>query len=175
MPEELYTLALGGALDKNADLVKAALEKGLTVEDDIGSADESLLHIASRSGDAQSVKLLLQHGWDRFINAFAENTCTPLMFAASAGALDVIEVLISFGADVNAHDVDHIGNTALREVVETADTSVVELLLRAGADPTIRGWVMLNSIDVARQRLAERHDEESERILVVLENYSSNK
>src|SRR5690349_5969602 len=66
----------------------------------------------------------------------------PLLVAASAnGAIDMIEYLISIGADVNAKD--EKGNTALIEAVKSNQSreiqkSTVYQLLKAGADKKIK-------------------------------------
>lgn len=56
------------------------------------------------------------------------------------------------GADVNAHNAPHIGDTALRLAAENGTLEMVELLLNAGADPTIPGWMALTALDKARDR-----------------------
>ncbi len=66
----------------------------------------------------------------------SDSDATPLMVAASNGCADVVRVLISAGANVNARLADRIpitdGTTAL--MMATAHPEVVRLLLANGAD-----------------------------------------
>jgi len=76
--------------------------------------------------------------------------------------------LISAGADVNAHDEERIGNTVLHYAAEDGDSEAVELLLRAGADPEIPGWMGITAIGKAEQR----DDEKGRHILALLKEAS---
>jgi hypothetical protein len=65
---------------------------------------------------------------------------TALMSAAEAGRLDVVNVLVELGADVNegqssGNGMGETGKTALWFAVEADHPDVVAALLRAGADP----------------------------------------
>ena len=60
--------------------------------------------------------------------------------------------MIQSGADVNAHDESRIGNTPLAEVAGNCSYEVANLLVEAGADPNIRGWMQLNALDRAAKR-----------------------
>ena len=66
---------------------------------------------------------------------------------------EIVKLLLAAGADVNAHDNRRIGNTALNEVAGDGAFETIEVLLEAGADPTIRGWMNLNALDRARSRV----------------------
>jgi ankyrin repeat protein len=58
---------------------------------------------------------------------------TALMWAAAAGHVDVVRLLIEAGADVRA--VDDEGVTALHLARANGHTEVAAALLAAGADP----------------------------------------
>ncbi|MCA9101397.1 MAG: ankyrin repeat domain-containing protein, partial [Planctomycetales bacterium] len=58
---------------------------------------------------------------------------TPLMAAAEQGSMDVIEVLLDAGADVNA--ADSLKRTAVMIAIEWKHEAVARHLLDAGADP----------------------------------------
>jgi len=64
------------------------------------STGTTLLQLACREGDFESVRFLLARGAD--VSAKGQRDETALHWAASAGAVDVSELLISRGADVNA-------------------------------------------------------------------------
>ena len=58
----------------------------------------------------------------------------PLLVAARSGDADGVRVLIADGADVNAADAN--GDTALQAAAQRGDTTLVDILLEAGATPT---------------------------------------
>lgn len=60
-------------------------------------------------------------------------------------------MLIDAGADVNAFDEIHIGTNALIEAVKRGGSyEMIELLVNAGANPTITGWMGITALDEAR-------------------------
>lgn len=61
-----------------------------------------------------------------------KNDCTPLMEAASAGHVDIIRLLISHGADVNAQS--STGNTPLMYACAGGHVAAVKELLTHGAN-----------------------------------------
>lgn len=108
------------------------------------------LHFAAQDGDVAEVKRLLKDGYQP--NVFDELGKTPLHYAAARGQLEVMEVLIASGADVNAHDESVIGNTPLREVAHNCSYEVAKILIDSGADPTIPGWMQITALHKARER-----------------------
>ena len=64
---------------------------------------------------------------------------TPLHQAASKGDLEIIECLISFGADINAKTIS--GETPLMKAIAFYQTEAAQLLLRFGADPEMKNEV----------------------------------
>jgi ankyrin repeat protein len=99
------------------------------------------------------------------INNFDIIAYTPLMLAAQRNRLDLARLLIEAGADVNANNEAEIGDTALKKAVENGSAEIVELLLNAGADPLIPGWMGMTPLDKARQRKRP----EGQRITAMLE------
>lgn len=61
-----------------------------------------------------------------------KNDCTPLMEAASAGHVEIVKLLISHHADVNAQS--STGNTPLMYACAAGHLEVVKELLAAGAN-----------------------------------------
>jgi cytohesin len=107
-----------------------------------GGADVSLrdsdgrqpLHLAAAAGLTETVALLLELGAplttaDR--REYGGNP--PLQLAAERGHVEVVRRLIAAKAPVDQQD--RSGRTALYRAVSEKHTAVVELLLRAGADP----------------------------------------
>ena len=108
------------------------------------------LHKAAERGDIAAVKAFLEEGHD--LNAFDDLSFTPLHYAAREQHLQIIRLLLQAGANVNARDEARIGNTPLGDIAGNCPLAVARLLLAAGADPTIRGWMQLNALDRAKAR-----------------------
>ena len=116
------------------------------------------LHFAANEGDLPRVKRLIDAGYD--VNAFDDSLrYTALHHAAKGEFLEVAQYLLAQGADVNAHDLDTIGETPLGAVAQSCSVDMARLLLDAGADPTIEGWMRLTAIDRARERKKEEGQE----------------
>ncbi|KAI4277941.1 MAG: hypothetical protein L6R35_006115 [Caloplaca aegaea] len=94
-------------------------------------AVETFRAVAGR-GDLNTVKTLLEKSEDPFV-ASAYMLCA----AAYSGHLDIVNLLISRGVDVNASEDD----TALLSAVQGGQTKVVRLLIDAGADVRARSLV----------------------------------
>jgi ankyrin repeat protein len=108
------------------------------------------LHNAAQDGDLERVEHLL--GAKYAVNRFDSLGKTPLHYAADHEHFALVDALLAAGANVNAHDERVIGNTPLRDCIETCSPAMVERLLRAGADPTIPGWMQITATDAAMQR-----------------------
>lgn len=113
---------------------------------------QDLLHYAAQLGDLAVVQALLDEGWIEKINEFDDVSFTPLIWAARNGHINLVKLFLAVGANINAHDEQHCGNTALREVVEVCSLEMVRILVAAGADSTIPGWMQLTAIDKAKER-----------------------
>jgi ankyrin repeat protein len=99
--------------------------------------EKERLHFAAGRGDLPAVKELIAEGRD--INAFDELSWTPLQHAAMHGHTDVVRYLI-----VNAHNEEKSGDTVLKRVAQTCSWEMAGILVDAGADPTIPGWMGLS-------------------------------
>jgi ankyrin repeat protein len=109
------------------------------------------LHFAAQDGNLAEVQRLVDSGYD--VNAFDEDLYfTPLHYAAKGGHVKVMKYLISVGADVNAHNPKAAGETPLGEVAQNCSFEVAETLVKAGADPTIPGWMQISALHRAGKR-----------------------
>jgi len=108
------------------------------------------LHFAAQDGDVEMVSQLLQAGHQP--NVFDELGKTPLHYAAERAHVEVMRLLLASGADVNAHDERVIGNTVLGDIAANCSFEVAKILIDAGADPTIPGWMQLAALDKAQAR-----------------------
>lgn len=133
-----------------------------------------LLHDAVQHGNRDFVKQMLEAGWTKHIDYFDELSFTPLMWAAVGNNIPMVELLLSFGANVNAHEEERIGNTALREVATSGTFEMAQVLLNHGADPLIPGWMQINAIMAAQSRFDCEKSPEAKRILDVLKSNCCN-
>ena len=112
--------------------------------------EREALHFAAGEGELGRVKELVTGGYP--LNAFDDLSWTPLHHAAKEAHLEVVRYLIAAGADVNAHEEECIGNTALKLVAQNCSLELARILLDAGADPTIPGWMGLTALDKCANR-----------------------
>ncbi len=121
------------------------------------------LHFAASDGDLEKVKQLVADGYD--VNAFDEDLAhPPLHSAAMDEQIEVVKYLLSVGADVNEHDDEKIGKTPLGQVADSCSVEMANLLIAAGANPTIRGWMWRTALD----RAAERKKPEGKKVYELL-------
>ena len=90
------------------------------------------LHIAAIRNDTKLVRCLLDH--NAAINARTQRDGrTPLMIAAAAGFEEMVEMLLSSGADPSI--VDSGGKSPLERAVECHRSDVVKILEKTGSPP----------------------------------------
>lgn len=70
--------------------------------------------------------------------------------AVLAGDADRIKAALKAGANVNARDSQ--GWTALLHAADKGDSQIIELLMKAGADPSVKGPKGESPVDAARKR-----------------------
>ncbi len=89
------------------------------------------LWAAARRGDAAQVRELLAQGAP--VNAATRYGVTALMFAADRGSLDVVQILLDHGAEVNVTD-NFYNSTPVGAALSNGHEEVARLLLEHGAD-----------------------------------------
>lgn len=92
---------------------------------------ESLLSLACSAGYYELAQVLLAMS-AQVEDRGQKNDCTPLMEAASAGHVDIIKLLLSHNADVNAQS--STGNTPLMYACAGGHVRAVQELLASGAN-----------------------------------------
>lgn len=85
------------------------------------------LHLASRSGHAHIVRLLLERG----AVYYAVSRGDPLYWASMNGYTEVVQILLEHGADINAKGPDYC---VLTRAVINGETPMVRFLLQKGVD-----------------------------------------
>lgn len=125
-----YDDLIAAAYRDDTDTVMSYVERGLDVNS-VDQAGNTLLHIASRSGNTALISGLLKEK----ANPNARNHVgdTPLMLAAYNGKIDALDALLAGGARINLP-----GWTALHYAVFADRTEAVAELLQKGADVNAR-------------------------------------
>jgi len=107
-------------------------ELGSSISEDVLRDYEQGWWNCAREGDVATMKEMLMGGKKMLANTIDENGRCALHFTAAIGNADCTQLLIDFGADVNAADKD--GYTPLHMAAGYLHTSTVISLLNAGAD-----------------------------------------
>ncbi len=121
-------------MENHADVAEYLVEQGA----DVNKANHNgiaPLHVASRSGGIESVRLLVENG------AIVEATdprFSPLLWAARVGATDIVAYLIEHGGDVN-FVAEGAGGTPLLMAARLGWIETIELLLEHGAETEPEG------------------------------------
>lgn len=123
--------------EANLQVLKLLLDRGADAKsEDPGNPGWTALHAACKRSDPDSAfaDLLIEHGAD--VNAVTRiSKTTPLHNAVSSAA--VVQLLLTKGALADPQDSD--GRTPLMIACNNVNSArVVELLIKAGADPMIR-------------------------------------
>lgn len=85
-----------------------------------------------------------------------KNGCSLLALAVPNGNIDVVRYLVELGADVDSHDAK--GRTPLMEAALWSHIEIVSLLLKKGANKTLRDSNGMVAVDFANE--SDRNDEE---------------
>lgn len=119
------------------DLLELIVQNPLTFTKDTLA---SVLMMAIEKGAVKLAEVYLKAGADPNIS-MSYNTSelptvsrTPLQLAASIGTIQIVELLLAYGADVNLPALGDGGRTALQVACERDHKDVIERLLEAGAD-----------------------------------------
>jgi ankyrin repeat protein len=117
------------------DSVRKALETGV----DVNARDAdgvSAIRWAAVEGLEPIVVLLIEAGAD--VNSANSSGVTPLMMAARWGYKGIVKALVAAGAEVDSLSSTGPGRTALMYAAICGHDSIVDLLLKADADPSIK-------------------------------------
>ncbi|CAD5123429.1 DgyrCDS11779 [Dimorphilus gyrociliatus] len=119
------------AMNGHTAAVKLLLEMGSDINAQIETNRNTALTLACFQGRHEVVKLLVERKAN--IEHRAKTGLTPLMEAASGGYVEVGQVLLDHGADVNASPVPSSRDTALTIAADKGHCRFVELLLDRSA------------------------------------------
>lgn len=167
--ENIAADALAAAIDDlDSDAIRAAIGQGapLTVLPDY--AGSPLMAALSKYDDdapewQECVELLLELGCP--VNGIKGDPpiveCVDERFFEESDALQVAELLLAHGADVNAADRE--GMTALHTCVLDKRVELVKFLLEQGADPNIKNRTGVSAVDWLRARNEDKTQNFGER------------
>uniref|UniRef100_A0ACB8FPE1 Palmitoyltransferase zdhhc17 n=1 Tax=Sphaerodactylus townsendi TaxID=933632 RepID=A0ACB8FPE1_9SAUR len=110
----------------------------------------SCIHLAAQFGHTSIVAYLIAKGQD--VDMMDQNGMTPLMWAAyRTHSVDPTRLLLTFNVSVNLGDKYH-KNTGLHWAVLAGNTTVISLLLEAGANVDAQNIKGESPLDLAKQR-----------------------
>jgi len=101
---------------------------------------DTLIHLAARSNSIKCMKILLQSQYQVDPNAWGDGGRTPLHIAAFCGNLEIVQLLLNAGANINLEAQDAIQTTVLQSAVRSHydNEDIVSSLLLSGADLSIK-------------------------------------
>jgi hypothetical protein len=105
------------------------------------------LHWACRSGSVVLVQRLLKLGCADYVNTLDIYGASPLKYASSLGAIEVIRALLECITDVNRH-----GGQALQSAAEAGLETALLRLLEKGADVNAQGGEHGNALQAASHK-----------------------
>ncbi|XP_048245203.1 ankyrin repeat domain-containing protein 17-like [Haliotis rufescens] len=120
------TPVMEAALNGNKEVVELLVCEGADVSL-VGEAHDNILHCVSKGGVVEVVKYVLSQDMVD-INSRGWQKRTPIMVAALNGHKEVVELLVSEGADVSL--VDKAGNNILHWASEGGDVEVINYVRR---------------------------------------------
>jgi len=92
------------------------------------------LHFAALNGHAEAIKLLVEHGAN--VNAAGLNDSTPIQQIDYAKHKEIVDLMLSLGADINGVDAD--GRAALHNACSAGyKFNEIKFLLSKGANPRL--------------------------------------
>ncbi|KAJ5548418.1 hypothetical protein N7513_005652 [Penicillium frequentans] len=146
-PAKGTTLLHIAAATNLVDLIESMLSKGEDVAREDGNGSTAF-HLAARGGHVLAGKVLLEKGADQ--DARCRNGMTPLIEAARHGNLGFVEWLLNNRASIErTADYAECFLGALQAAVVRGHRSVVEMLIRAGADVNAQGGEYGNALQAA--------------------------
>lgn len=107
------------------------------------------LGLAVQNGKALAVVALLDSGANPDIR-MGEGSYTPLMVAANLGELSAAQVLLQYGAKVDAANTG--GLTALMIAAANNKPNLVALIIKSGANPQLQNEQGVTAYDIAQKR-----------------------
>lgn len=130
--------------------LRELLDADSAVVNSFSSDGMTPLGLACFFGQPDAARLLLSHGAN--VNTASRNAMkvAPIHAAVAGKNAEVIDLILSSGADVNARQQQ--GWTAIHSAAMHGDLALLEKLLARGADPTVKSDDGKTPLDLARER-----------------------
>ncbi|ESO83543.1 hypothetical protein LOTGIDRAFT_133257, partial [Lottia gigantea] len=128
-----YNLLLSAFDVTDVECIKFLLETDIE-KDFIGYLDQNILHLAAETRLPWHVYLILL-GKVKNINQKSKSGHTPLSMAAGDLNINLVQLLLDKGCDVNSMDND--GGSALLKIVRRNHVDLTRAILKAGARPEV--------------------------------------
>ena len=138
-----YTPLMYACRNGNFDEIKFLVEAGADIDTRDGNGVTNLMKVA---GHPDMINYLLDHGANLNIQDGRGRTLLWQSSAISANP-DLVKLLIGRKADLNI--TDWLGTSALIAAAQYGHLDIVQMLLDAGADPTIRSKNGYTALDIA--------------------------
>jgi len=100
------------------------------------SSGYTALALTADTGDLATAQLILENGAEDSLEESTAIGDTPLMGAVLNNHLEIAELFLDYGAQINARD--NYGHTALMYAAENHRIPLIKLLLEHGADDTLQ-------------------------------------
>jgi uncharacterized protein len=119
-----HTALMLAAYNGHTEIVRFLIKHGAAInQKDL--LDQTALHFGATGPFPETVRLLLENGADPDV-VDSEEHFSPLMYAAAEGNMEVVKVLIEYGADTHLKDVD--GDDAATFAARSGHLEVAEYL-----------------------------------------------
>ncbi|MEM7333375.1 MAG: ankyrin repeat domain-containing protein [Chloroflexota bacterium] len=148
----------------NSDIFNALTQAGANIST-IDNQGNTLLHHAATTNQVEIATVLLadgeidlEHRRDRF-------GFTPLLAAAFEGQVEMVELLIEHGANIEA--VDDWNDTAVNVAAWNGELAAIEKLIELGANPNVDNNNGQNALDHAKN---QGHEEVEEFLATLIED-----
>lgn len=131
----------------------------------------NLLLSYAKDGNVEEVKALLNDDKDVvFINVRDRYGATPLINAAEFGHEGVVQLLLCYKPDINARDSSELQETALHYAACYGYVNIVKLLVKEGAEKTIKNRAGKTAFDYTKNEelCALRSAEDNEELCTLL-------
>ncbi|KAG5498829.1 hypothetical protein JKF63_03118 [Porcisia hertigi] len=127
-----HTAAACGSVE-SLEMILRYSERPEVKVNELDRHHSSALHKCAFDGDVRVSRWLVEHG--ATVDVADSTDATPLLIAVKMGQAEVVEYLLSKGADCNRQD--RHGNSGLHFCAVRCDVTVAQLLLAAGANPRL--------------------------------------
>lgn len=126
-----------GDLGKVESLLRAGADpnEDVLIDIKVDAITDTPLGVAARHGHLDVVKSLVEAG--AAVDNRLEDNFTALIYAAMYGRPQVVDYLLSKGADIHARE-DIFGQTALHKAARLGRPGAVDALIAAGADMSLQ-------------------------------------